>query len=74
MFLSENVRKMKKKKNMRKMQENYTTRENFSILRYELVKNVSQLRFSQVFAQVCTHKPYQNANPTESVILALGKH
>ena len=42
------------------------TREYFSILHYALVKNASQL-YSRVF----THKPYQNANPTHSVILDL---
>ena len=42
----------------------------FLILFYALGKNASLLRFSQVFAPVFAHKPYQNATPTHSVIWA----
>ena len=62
------------KKNARKIQNASPTEENVSILHYALGKNVSQLRFARVMLTFCSpfaHKPYQNANPTHSVIWPL---
>ena len=35
-------------------------------------ENASQLRLFRVFARIFAHKPYQNANPTHSVIWLKG--
>ena len=64
----------KSKKNVRKIQNASPTRENVSILHYALGKNASQLRFARVLLVFCScfaHKPYQNTNPTHSVIWPL---